>query len=314
MKKVLTVAVLVSVLILSSLGFASLEKPVMGISLISYYNPFFLALRDGAKEALDEIGGVLLESDSQQDVAKQMAAVESFISRKVDVILLNAVDSEGVIPAVEAANKAGIPVITVDNDASGGDVKALVASDNILAGKLCAEYVVARLVEEKGVAAGNVVILDALPVTGVLHRLQGFYSVIQAYPQIRIISTQNAQGNRTDGFTVMENILLGQSEIDVVFAINDPSALGAMEAIMAAGRAEEMFIVSVDGAKEAMEAIKGDTPFAMTAAQLPTEIGKIGVEVAMKVLRGEEVERFIPVPVYTVSQENVDEFLEKATF
>lgn len=314
MKKVLAITVLISVLLVSSIGFASLEKPVMGISLISYYNPFFIALRDGAKEALDEIGGVLLESDSQQDVAKQLAAIESFISRKVDVILLNAVDSAGVIPAVEAANKAGIPVITVDNDASGGDVEALVASDNILAGKLCAEYVVQRLEKEKGVVAGNIVILDALPVTGVLHRLQGFYSVIQAYPQLRIVSTQNAQGNRTDGFTVMENVLLAQPKIDVVFAINDPSALGAMEAIIAAGREKEIFIVSVDGAKEAMEAIKAGTPFAMTAAQLPTEIGRIGVEVAMKVLKGEKVDRFVPVPVFTVSAENVDEFLKKATF
>jgi ribose transport system substrate-binding protein len=311
-KGIILVLVIVGLLVTTS--FASVEKPVMGISLISYYNPFFLALRDGTKEALDEIGGTLLESDSQQDVAKQLAAIESFISRGVDVILLNAVDSEGVIPAVELANEAGIPVVTVDNDASGGDVEALVASDNVLAGKLCGEYLVEKLKNEDGVPAGNVVVLDALPVTGVLNRLQGFYSVIQEYPQIRIVSTQNAQGNRTDGFEVMENILLANSNIDAVFAINDPSALGALEAIDAAGRQDEMFIVSVDGAKEAMEAIKNGTSFEMTAAQLPTLIGKIGVETAMKVLNGEEVERFIPVDVFSVTPENVDEFLEMATF
>jgi ribose transport system substrate-binding protein len=107
---------------------------------------------------------------------------------------------------------------------------------------------------------------------------------------------------------------LANSNIDAIFAINDPSALGALEAIDAAGRQDEMFIVSVDGAKEAMEAIKNGTSFEMTAAQLPTLIGKIGVETAMKVLNGEEVDRFIPVDVFSVTPENVDEFLEMATF
>lgn len=295
-------------------AFADTTKPTMGITLISLYNPFFIALRDGAKAELESIGGTLLEHDSQQDVAKQMAAVEGFIAQKVDAILLNAVDSDGIVPAVETANKAGIPVITVDNDASGGDVACLVASDNVMAGKLCAEYMVARLKQSKGVEAGNIVVLDALPVTGVLQRKQGFMSVIQQYPQIRIVATQNAQGNRTDGLNVMENILQAQPQIDAVFAINDPSALGALSAIEAAGREKEMFIVSVDGAREAMEAIKKGGAFAMTAAQFPTEIGKYGVRMAMKVLNGEKVDRFVLIPVETVTIENVDEYLKKATF
>lgn len=317
MKKLIYITLIVSFILclgINQIVFADAAKPTMGITLISFYNPFFIALRDGAKAELEAIGGTLLENDSQQDVAKQMAAVESFIAQKVDAILLNAVDSAGIIPAVEAANKAGIPVITVDNDASGGDVACLVASDNVMAGKLCAEYMVARLKKEKGVEAGNVVILDALPVTGVLQRIQGFMSVIQQYPQIRIVSTQNAQGNRTDGLNVMENILQAQPQIDAVFAINDPSALGALSAIETAGREKEMFIVSVDGAKEAMEAIKKGGAFAMTAAQFPTEIGKYGVQMALKVLNGEKVDRFVPVPVEIVTIENVDEYLEKATF
>jgi ribose transport system substrate-binding protein len=318
MKK--TSLLLWGILLIASVGLnnqiaeASAEKPTMGITVISYYNPFFVALQDGAKEALDEIGGVLLEHDSQQDVARQMNAVESFIAKKVDVILLNAVDSKGVVPAVEAANEAGIPVVTVDNDAEGGNVATLVASDNILAGKLCAEYMVERFKKEKGKAAGNVVILDALPVTGVLHRLQGFYSVIKDYPEIRIVSTQNAQGNRTDGLTVMENILQAQKEIDCVFAINDPSGLGALEAIEAADRGEEMFIVSVDGAKDALEAIKRGSAFAFTAAQDPVAIGRIGVEMAMKVLKGEKIDRNTWIPVYSISIDNVDEYLPKARF
>lgn len=290
------------------------KKITMGISLISYYNPFFLALRDGAKEALTKAGGVLLESDSQQDVARQIEAVESFIARKVDVILLNAVDSKGVVPAVEAANRAKIPVITVDNDASGGVVATCVASDNVLAGELCGRYLVERLIKEKGKAAGNVVMLDALPVTGVLQRIQGFNKVIKDYPEIRVVATQNAQGNRADGLTVMENILQGQKKIDAVFAINDPSALGALAAIEAAGRSKEMFIVSVDGNKDALAAIKNKTAFAFTAAQSPTAIGRIGVEMGLRALQGEKLPRFTPVAVDGVSIDNVDEFLKKATF
>ena len=135
MKKLIYITLIVSFILclgINQIVFADAAKPTMGITLISFYNPFFIALRDGAKAELEAIGGTLLENDSQQDVAKQMAAVESFIAQKVDAILLNAVDSAGIIPAVEAANKAGIPVITVDNDASGGDVACLVASDNVM--------------------------------------------------------------------------------------------------------------------------------------------------------------------------------------
>jgi ribose transport system substrate-binding protein len=318
MRKEFRIYGLVFALVLLVLGggflTAQAKKATMGITLISYYNPFFIALKDGAKEAMDKVGGTLLESDSQQDVSKQIDAVESFIARKVDVILLNAVDSKGVIPAVEAANKAKIPVVTVDNDASGGNVATLVASDNILAGKLCAQYMVDRFKKEKGKVSGNVVILDALPVTGVLQRLQGFYSVIKDFPEVRIVTTQNAQGNRSEGLTVMENVLQGFPQIDCVFAINDPSGLGALSAIEAAGREGDMFIVSVDGAKDAYQAIKRVSAFAFTAAQDPKAIGRIGVEMALKAMKGQKLPRFTAVPVNGVTIENVDEYLSKATF
>jgi ribose transport system substrate-binding protein len=171
-----------------------------------------------------------------------------------------------------------------------------------------------RFKKEKGKVSGNVVILDALPVTGVLHRLQGFYSVIKDFPEVRIVTTQNAQGNRSEGLTVMENILQGFPQIDCVFAINDPSGLGALSAIEAAGRDGEMFIVSVDGAKDAYQAIKRGSAFAFTAAQDPKAIGRIGVEMALKVMKGQKLPRFTAVPVDGVTSDNVDEYLSKATF
>lgn len=316
MKRVLTVTLLVAlVLAMANMPAPAATKRVtMGITLISFYNPFFVALKDGAKQAITNAGGVLLEHDSQQDVARQIAAVEGFIAKKVDVILINAVDSKGLIPAVEAANRAGIPVVTVDNDVSGGKVATLVASDNVLAGELAGKYLVARLKQDKGKVAGNVVILDALPVTGVLQRLEGFNKVIKQYPDIKVVAKQNAQGNRADGLTVMENILQSQKKIDAVFAINDPSGLGALAAIEAAGRSKEMFVMGVDGAKDALTAIKKKTAFVFTAAQFPNEIGRMGVEAGLKVLKGQKLPRFTPVPVQPVTIKDVDKYLQGATF
>lgn len=293
---------------------ASSEKPVIGISVMMYDNPFFIALKDGAKEGVEAVGGELIEHDSRSDVARQIEGVENFVAQKVDAILLNAFDRAALIPAVLSANDANIPVITVDTTVSGGKITTSVTSDNLSAGKLCAEYMVARLKKDKGKEAGNIVILEGFPSTAVLQRVQGFREVIAQYPDIKVIATANAEGNLEVGVKVMEKILLEQKSIDCVFAINDPSAAGALMSIEAANRQQEMFIVAVDGAKIALEAIKRGSAFAFTAAQDPVAIGRIGVEQAIKVLKGETLPPEILVPVHPISIENVDDYLPKARF
>jgi len=132
--------------------------------------------------------------------------------------------------------------------------------------------------------------------------------VISQYPEIEIVAEQNGETNLTKSMEVMENVLQAQPHIDAVFGINDPTALGILAAVQAAGREDEMFITGVDGSPDGVQAILDGTAMAATSAQSPADIGRLGVEYGLKILNGEEVPDFIPVPVKLITIENAEGF------
>jgi ribose transport system substrate-binding protein len=279
-------------------------KIKIGLTVGTLANPFFVAMGKGAEEAGKELGAEVLIESADYDLAKQMSQIENFITKKVDVILLNAVDTKGIAAAIQQAKDAGIPVIAVDTNAEGG-VDATVTSDNYQAGKLAGEYVVEQLNGK-----GNIVIIDGPPVSAVTDRIQGFEDVIKE-SGIKVVAKQNGEGNREKALSVMESILQANpvGTIDAVFAINDPEAIGVEIAQEQAGRKEEFFIVGVDGAPEATEAMgKEGSSIMATSAQSPREMVKKAVEIGMKVKNGEEVEELIKVPVELVTQETLDSY------
>jgi len=222
----------------------------------------------------------------------------------VDVILLNAVDTKGIAAAVQQAKDAGIPVIAVDVNAEGG-VDATVTSDNYQAGQLAGEYVIEQLGGK-----GNIVIIDGPPVSAVADRIQGFEDAIKD-SDIKVVAKQNGEGNREKALTVMESILQANpsGSIQAVFAINDPEAIGVEIAQEQAGRKDEFFIVGVDGAPEATEAMaKENSSIYATSAQSPSEMVKKAAEIGMKVKNGEDVEDLIKVPVELVTQETLGSY------
>jgi len=279
-------------------------KLKIGLTVGTLANPFFVAMGKGAKEAGKELGAEVLVESAEYDLAKQTSQIENFITKKVDVILLNAVDTKGIAAAVQQAKDAGIPVIAVDTNAEGG-VDATVTSDNYQAGRLAGEYVVEQLNGK-----GNIVIIDGPPVSAVTDRIQGFEDVIKE-SGIKVVAKQNGEGNREKALSVMESVLQANpaGSIDAVFAINDPEAIGVEIAQEQAGRKDEFFIVGVDGAPEATEAMGKDGSSIMaTSAQSPSEMVKKAVEIGMKVKNGEEVEELIKVPVELVTQETLDSY------
>jgi ribose transport system substrate-binding protein len=276
----------------------------IGLTVGTLANPFFVAMGKGAEEAGKELGAEVLVESAEYDLAKQTSQIENFITKKVDVILLNAVDTKGIAAAVQQAKDAGIPVIAVDTNAEGG-VNSTVTSDNYQAGKLAGEYVVEQL---KG--KGNIVIIDGPPVSAVTDRIQGFEDVIKE-SGIKVVAKQNGEGNREKALSVMESILQANpsGSIDAVFAINDPEAIGVEIAQEQAGREDEFFIVGVDGAPEVTEAMsKEGSSIMATSAQSPSEMVKKAVEIGMKVKNGEEVEELIKVPVKLVTQDTLDSY------
>jgi ribose transport system substrate-binding protein len=279
------------------------KKIKIGLTVGTLSNPFFVSMSNGAKEAAKKLGGDAIVVSADYDLAKQTAQIEDFITKKVDMILLNAVDSKGIAAAVAQAKAAGIPVIAVDVGAEGG-VNATVASDNYLAGKLAGEYLLKRLQNK-----GNIAIIDGPPVTAVTDRIKGFEDAIKG-KDIKVVAKQNGEGNREKALTVLENILQANSsgKIDAVFAINDPEALGVKIAAEQANRDKEFFILGVDGAPEAVKALKEKKSFVATSAQHPDEIVKKAVDIGMAIIKGEKVESNIKVPVELVTQDSVDSY------
>jgi len=232
--------------------------------------------------------------DSQNDPAKEMSNVEDLITKNVAVILINPTDSDAVGSAVKAANGKNIPVITLDRGANSGDVVTHIASDNVAGGKMAGEYIIEQLGGK-----GKVVELEGIAGTSAARdRGQGFNDAIKT-SGIEVVAKQTADFDRTKGLSVMENILQAQPEINAVFAHNDEMALGALQAIKASGRT--IMVVGFDATDDAVKAVDAGE-MAATVAQQPALIGSLGVENAVKVIKGENIEKSIPVDLQLVTK------------
>ncbi|WMJ78928.1 MULTISPECIES: ribose ABC transporter substrate-binding protein RbsB [unclassified Sedimentibacter] len=270
------------------------ETKTIGLAISTLNNPFFVDLEAGAKAKAQELGVSLVTLDSQDDSATEMSNVEDLINQGVDIIMINPTDSDAVKSAVEAANNANIPVITLDRGANGGEVVSHIASDNVAGGRLAGEYIVELLGGN-----GKVVELEGIPgASAARDRGQGFNEAISE-TDIEVVAKQTANFDRAEGLTVMENILQAQTEINAVFAHNDEMALGAIEAIKASKR--DILVVGFDATDDAKAAVESGE-MAATVEQLPKEIGSLGVETAVKILNGEQVESMIPVDLQLVKK------------
>ena len=294
MKRKRLLSVFLAGLLVLSLPLAASASQTLGVVISTLNNPFFVTLKDGAEEAATKAGVKLVVLDAQDDSAKMTAAMEDLIQQKVDAILVNPTDSDAVTPSIMKANAAGIPVLTIDRGASGGQVLCHVASDNVAGGVMAGEFLAKKL-EGKG----NVVELVGIPGTSAARdRGKGFNDAIATFKDIKVVASQAADFSRDKGLKVFENILQAQPEIAGVFAHNDEMILGAVAAAEAAGRTGIVF-VGFDAVDDAVAAVKAGK-LAATVAQQPAVIGAMGVEKAVAHLGGEKLPEFIPVPLQLV--------------
>jgi ribose transport system substrate-binding protein len=296
MRKLIVLALSLMLVIGLSAG-AAAQDVKLGLAVSTLNNPFFVDLKDGAESMAEEMGVEILTVDAQDDAASQLSSVEDLLIKQIDVLIVNPVDGNAVVSAITAANDAGVPVITVDRGAEGGDVVSHIASDNVAGGEMAGDFIAEQLGEE-----GKVVELQGIPGTSAARdRGEGFNKAMDKYSGMEVIARQPAGFDRAEGMTVMENILQGNPEIDAVFAHNDNMALGAMEAIAAAGRSDEIMIVGFDAIDDAREAVT-EGNMAATVAQKPALMGEMSVEIAVKVVNGEEVDEYTPVPLELITE------------
>ena len=269
----------------------------LGLALSTLNNPFFVTLKEGAEKEAAAQGVKLIVVDAQDDPAKQAASIEDLISKKVSALLINPTDADAIVPSIQKANAAGIPVFTIDRGAAGGEIVSHIASDNVAGGRMAAEF----LCQAIG-GKGNVVELQGIAGTSAARdRGQGFNEWMKANcPGATIVAQQTADFNRAKGLQVFENILQAQPEIAGVFAHNDEMVLGAIQAAEAARRTGIVF-VGFDAIDDAVKAVE-EGKLAATVAQQPAEMGRLGVAMAVKYLKGEKVEPFIGVPLSLVTK------------
>jgi ribose transport system substrate-binding protein len=276
-------------------GAAAGGKPVIGLALSTQNNPFFVELKDGAQKAADSAGVQLVVVDAQDDPARQISSVEDLIQKRVSVILLNPTDSSALAGAVQSAQRANIPVITLDRGVDGAEVASHIASDNIAGGKMAADFLAKQLNGK-----GNIIELQGVAGTSAAReRGKGFDDEI-ATTGMKVVAQQPANFDRAQGLSVSENLLQGNSDVQAIFAQNDEMALGAVQAL--AGKNKKVLVVGFDGTPDGKKAVQ-DGQMAATVAQQPEEIGRLGVETAKKLVDKQPVDKSIAVPLKLLTKE-----------
>ncbi|MCP3027214.1 ribose ABC transporter substrate-binding protein RbsB [Halobacillus sp. A5] len=273
------------------------ESIKIGMSISTLNNPFFVSLRDGAEAAAEEAGYEITTADAQDDSASQVSDIEDLIQQDIDVLLVNPTDSSAISSAIESANSADIPVITVDRTADEGEVVTHIASDNVEGGEMAGEYIAEQLEEE-----GDLVELEGISgASATRERGEGFHNIVDELDGMEVAAQQSADFDRSNGLNVMENILQSNNEIDAVFAHNDEMALGAVEALESNDLADEVVVVGFDATADARDAVSEGRMDA-TVAQQPELIGEEAIATAGQVVDGEEVDEFIPVELELITE------------
>lgn len=282
------------------------EKLAIGISVSDLGNPYFIQIARGAESRAKELAGDDVEVvvvSSAYDVERQIAQIDAFVERGMDMILLSAASYDGVEQAVLKAREAGVKVLAIDVNAKGAD--ATVTTDNIQAGEIACDYL-AKEIGEKG----NVAIINGPQVSSIKERVLGCKNTLANYPDVHLLSSdKNGGGSREGGLESMTYLLTAFDKIDGVFAINDPSALGAEDAARQAGR-EDFIIVAVDGAPVAEEQLKSSTSLLRaTAAQFPNYISAKAVEIGYRLMQGEVLEdSLFLIPTELITRETVSRY------
>lgn len=280
----------------------------IGFTVPTLNNPYFADMQKGAEKAAEDHGVSVTLVGGDNDITKQVKQVEDFIQNKVDALVIQTVDTSGIGSAIKAANDAEIPVLTTGETPDEGDIKVSIAFDNFESGENAGKYIVEQLNGK-----GNVVeLIGVLGQETSRIKSEGFLSVIDEEPGMELLDSQPAEYDRATAMNVMENYLQKYSEIDAVYAANDEMALGAVQAIEAAGKLGDIIVVGNDGTDEALDSIKEGKLTATNATPAFIQ-GYIGVDMAVRTLKGEDVPSKIVEKNFVITKdevENSDEILK----
>ena len=301
----LILVTLCSVLLFSCTDKEKDSPKKMAVVISSLNNPWFVVLGETAASRARELGYEATIFDSQNNTAKEAEHFENMIAAGFDAILFNPTDAEGSVSNVKRAKRAGIPTFCMDREVNSltGPVTQII-SDNFSGCVELGQY----FVKEMGKEGKYVELLGLVGDNNTWNRSTGFHGVVDDFPELKMVSQQSADFDRSKAMEVMESILQANPDIEGVFCGNDAMAMGAYQALVAAGKSNEVKVFGFDGAEDVMNAIK-DGKIEATAMQSPKLMAKTAAEMADQFLEGKkDIPRKIPIAVEIVTSENIDEF------
>jgi ribose transport system substrate-binding protein len=270
---------------------AQTQAYTIGFAVSTLANPFFVTMKDAAEAKAAEMGVTLVVLDAQDSAETQASQIEDLITRGVNLMIINPVDSDAVGTSVVACNEANIPVITVTRASNSGTVVQHLDIDNKEAGRLDAEQVIKDLDGK-----GKVAILEGIAgSSSAIDREEGFVAALEG-TGIEVVSSLTANYSREEGATVTEDVLQANPELNAIYAHNDEMALGAVRAVAAAGRSAEIKIYGIDATDDALAAVESGE-MAATVQQQPDVQIQIALENAVKYLGGETLEPLVNIPL-----------------
>jgi ribose transport system substrate-binding protein len=286
------------------------SKGVIGVSLLTLDNPFFKVIGDNITAAGKKLGYEAIVVSGDKDPVKQGNQIKDFIVKKVGAIVLSPCDSKSIIPVIQEANAAGIPVFTVDIPCNEPGVRIVtqIATDNYGGGKEGAH----AMIEALGEAGGKVAVLHFKQAESCQLRVKGFREVIDAHnaggkAKIEIVTELESGGAKDMGYKAAEDALQAHADLRGIFAINDPAALGARAALEKAGKTQQVVIVGFDGQPEGKQAIKEGKIYA-DPIQFPDKMGVQIVDAIIRHSKGETLppQMLIPTRLYRKADADKD--------
>lgn len=268
-------------------------------------NPWFVVLGESAAKKAEELGYEVTIFDSQNNTAKEAEHFENLIAAGYQAILFNPTDSEGSVSNINRAKSAGIPTFCMDREVNSLDGPATqIISDSFSGCVDLGQYFVRQL-DKKGT---YVELLGLVGDNNTWNRSNGFHSVVDRFPDLKMVAQQSADFDRSKALEVMESILQSHPDIDAVFCGNDAMAMGAYQALVSLGKSDSVMVFGFDGAKDVMDAIKSKKIMA-TAMQSPKFMAQTAANLAHEYLNGKkDIEKKMPIAVQIVTQDNIDNF------
>jgi ABC-type sugar transport system substrate-binding protein len=268
-------------------------------------NPWFVVLAENARDRARELGYDAVVFDSQNDPAKESAHFDNVIASRYSAVLFNCTDAKGSIANVRRAKAAGIPVFCMDREIEANDAAvSQILSDNYSGCVALGQY----FVEQVGETGKYIELLGIVADTNTWNRSKGFHSVVDRFPGLKMVAQQSAEFDRSKALEVMDALLQRNPDIDAVFCCNDAMAMGAYQALLAAGKASKVKVFGFDGADDVVKAI-AEGKITATVMQFPKTMARTAAEYADRYLKGERnFPQRVPVAVELVTRTNVAKF------